>query len=717
MIRTYRDNHLSNRVQFLLFAFLILLIGSSTVAYGQQFFTSFEGDAPNFGDFTLFPSPNSVTFTGGFTQTQGNRSLYHSGDKSFMVTQSNTATISFETPAASVTLWLIDQSNTSVLRVFDQNNQEIGTFNATTSFVQVNVSPECGKFVGSMTLQNNGTGMAVIDDFSFTAGQAQSGESTTLIANFMNGNTDLFKSRVYLWNPSANPGDVSVRVFTLEPTGLSTLLGTVELGSLGVKASRNIKLAEDILGPLPGVTTPYLANGGNLNLEFTITAADVRGAAQVFDNSVTLGFGTYPLQKIPPTLCPSSTVLLANFMNGNTDLFKSRVYLWNPSTSPGNVSVRVFTLGPTGASTLLGTVELGNLEPESALNVKLAEAILDSLPGVTTPYTADDGDLILEFTIGAAGVRGTAQVFDNSVSVAFGTYPLQEIPSTPGASSTVLVANIMNGNTSFLKSRVYLWNPSTSPGDVSVRVFTLEPTGFSTLLGMADLGSLEPESALNVKLAEDILDPLSGVTTPYLANGGNLTLEFTITAADVRGAAQVFDNSLTLAFGVYPLQEVPPTPGPSPTVLLANFMNGNTDFFKSRVYLWNPSASAGDVSVRVYTLEPTGSSTLLGTVELGSLGPESALNVKLAEDILGSLPGIPTPYLANGGNLTLEFTITTADVRGAAQVFADSFAFGTYPLQDPPGPGAGESASTLNPGPGTDPGADPGPDPLDEEGY
>jgi len=559
MKKTHCGNHQPNGLQFLLLAPLIVLIGSSTAAHGEQFFDSFES-APDFGTFELFSPPNLVTFTGGFTQSQGISRLYHNGgSKSFMVDPGFTATIRFETPAASVTLWLIDElsGNPSVLTVFDQNNQVISTTNATTSFVQVNVSPECGKFVKSMTLQNNGTGMAVIDDFGFTAGQAQSGESTTLIANFMNGNTDLFKSRVYLWNPSANPGDVSVRVFTLEPTGLSTLLGTVELGSLEPESALNVKLAEDILDPLPGVTTPYLANGGNLTLEFTITAADVRGAAQVFDNFVTLGFGTYPLQKIPPTLCPSSTVLLANFMNGNTDLFKSRVYLWNPSTSPGNVSVRVFTLGPTGSSTLLGTVELGNLEPESALNVKLAEDILDSLSGVTTPYTTDDGDLTLEFTIGAASVRGVAQVFDNSVTLAFGTYPLQEVPSTPSAGPTVLVANFMNGNTDSLKSRVYLWNPSASAGNVSVRVFTLESTGSSTLLGMVDLGSLGPESARNIKLAEDILAFVPGIPTPYTNDGGNLTLEFTIQAGDVRGAAQVFDNSLTLAFGTYPLSEVP----------------------------------------------------------------------------------------------------------------------------------------------------------------
>ncbi len=40
----------------------------------------------------------------------------------------------------------------------------------------------------------------------------------------------------------------------------------------------------------------------------------------------------------------------------------------------------------------------------------------------------------------------------------------------------------------------------------------------------------------------------------HLSDAGNLILEFTIGAADVIGAAQVFDNSLNLAFGTYPLQ-------------------------------------------------------------------------------------------------------------------------------------------------------------------
>jgi hypothetical protein len=128
--------------------------------------------------------------------------------------------------------------------------------------------------------------------------------------------------------------------------------------------------------------------------------------------------------------------------------------------------------------------------------------------------------------------------------------------------ATFLVANFMNGNDAALNSRVYLWNPSESPGLVTVRIFTLPIIG-----GLAQelsitpisLGTLEARSALNIKLAEDILTP-SGITTPYTTDGGNLTLEFTITAANVRGVAQVFSVPQVflnpLAFGTYPLRVI-----------------------------------------------------------------------------------------------------------------------------------------------------------------
>ncbi len=151
------------------------------------------------------------------------------------------------------------------------------------------------------------------------------------------------------------------------------------------------------------------------------------------------------------------------------------------------------------------------------------------------------------------------------------------------SASTILVANFMNGNNAALNSRVYLWNSSTAPGDVTVRIFSLPLTGglATELTAPLDLSTLAARSARNFKVAEDILTP-AGITTPYTNDGGNLTLEFTVQAPRVRGAAQVFSDSF--AYGTYPLQEMPATSGGSPTVLVANFMNGNDGgAFNSRV--------------------------------------------------------------------------------------------------------------------------------------
>ena len=213
-----------------------------------------------------------------------------------------------------------------------------------------------------------------------------------------------------------------------------------------------------------------------------------------------------------------------------------------------------------------------------------------------------------------------------------------------------------------------------------VRVFSLPSTGNSLLLGEVDLGILGASSARNVKVADDILASLE-IPLPYTENDGKLTLEFTVEAADVQGAAQVFSTSL--AYGTYPLQRVPSASGADPTVLTAHFMNGNNGFVNSRVYLWNPSLSAGEVTVRVFTLpviDGTPQELTETPFNLGGLGAESARSISLAEDILAPL-GLPLPYMADGGNLTVEFTIGVPNVQGIAQVYSPDLAFGTYPLQ------------------------------------
>ena len=494
-------------------------------------------------------------------------------------------------------------------------------------------------------------------------------------------NTNWARSREPLseWHGVSTDEQGRVEELRLSANGLNGTIGA-ELGVLTRLTGLYLNDNE-----LTGTIPPELENLTQLQV------FDIRNTGLCVTADSELHTWIATIQDFQGTATCGASNLVANFVNGNNGAFNSRVYLWNPSESSGDVTVRVFTLPLTGGlaqELTAAPLNLGTLGAKSALNVKVAEDILAPL-GITLPYTNNEGDLTLEFTIQAVDVRGATQVF--SSSLAFGTHPLQEIPSTSSGSPTVLVANFMNGNSDAFSSRAYLFNPSDSDGTVTVRVFTLPLSdGIAQELTVTplDLGTLEARSALNLKLAEDILTPL-GITTPYTTDGGNLTLEFTIEVADVRGAAQVFSSSF--AFGVYPLQEIPSTSSGSPTVLVANFMNGNSDAFSSRAYLFNPSDSDGTVTVRVFTLPFSDgiAQELTGTpLDLGTLGARSALNLKLVEDILIPL-GIALPYVTDGGNLTLEFTIQAADARGAAQVFSSDFAFGTYPMQEIPSTSSG----------------------------
>ena len=405
-------------------------------------------------------------------------------------------------------------------------------------------------------------------------------------------NTNWARSREPLseWHGVSTDEQGRVEELRLSANGLNGTIGA-ELGVLTRLTGLYLNDNE-----LTGTIPPELENLTQLQV------FDIRntGLCVTADSELYTWIAT--IQDFQGTATCGASNLLANFVNGNNGAFNSRVYLWNPSESSGDVTVRVFTLPLTGglARELTGPpLDLGTLEARSALNVKVAKDILAPL-GITLPYTNNEGDLTLEFTIQAVDVRGATQVF--SSSLAFGTHPLQEIPSTSSGSPTVLVANFMNGNSDAFNSRAHLFNPSDSDGNVTVRVFTL-PLSDGTAQELTgpplDLGTLGARSALNLKLAEDILAPL-GIALPYVTDGGNLTLEFTIQAADARGVAQVFSSDF--AFGTYPMQEIPSTSSGSPTVLVANFMNGNDAALNSRVYLWNPSLSAGSVTVRVFTL-------------------------------------------------------------------------------------------------------------------
>jgi len=136
-------------------------------------------------------------------------------------------------------------------------------------------------------------------------------------------------------------------------------------------------------------------------------------------------------------------VLFANWLNGNTAAYNSRVYLYNSNSIPADITVRVLKMpsaGGTPASAEITTpgspIFLGTLSGYSGMSIKLKEDVLNyllaALPGGTLPYTENSGNLMMEITARgvSGGMSGTSQVFgvNASTSAAFGQVPLVIIP-------------------------------------------------------------------------------------------------------------------------------------------------------------------------------------------------------------------------------------------------------------------------------------------------
>jgi len=135
----------------------------------------------------------------------------------------------------------------------------------------------------------------------------------------------------------------------------------------------------------------------------------------------------------------NGTVLMANWLNGNWPTYNSRIYLWNPSSLAGDVTVRLFKMpavpadpatNPAVTSVELTTpgspLFLGTLSGYSGMSIKLKEdilsaaAVLNALPGKALPYTENGGNLLVEVTIRADRVTGTSQVFNQNATQTFG---------------------------------------------------------------------------------------------------------------------------------------------------------------------------------------------------------------------------------------------------------------------------------------------------------
>ena len=241
--------------------------------------------------------------------------------------------------------------------------------------------------------------------------------------------------------------------------------------------------------------------------------------------------------------------------------------------------------------------------------------------------------------------------------------------------------------------------PAASSTMASIFLAMNEEFGSEVIVRIVNDNSVDADFDVTVF---DISDQLVGTTrvnipakTQFSRGIGNLIPELLpVPAENFVGSIRIssVDNSTRFyALGVFregteftafPATQLDTTSS-TETVLIANFLNGNNAVLNSRVYLFNGSDQAGDITVRVFTLPVSGSirQELTTTpLNLGSLGAKEGFNIKLDVDILAPL-GMGLPYTTDGGNLIVEFTVGAENVSGVAQVFSSALAFGTYPMQ------------------------------------
>ncbi|WDD97800.1 PQQ-dependent sugar dehydrogenase [Thalassomonas actiniarum] len=166
LIRLKHQQHTPWQLLAFLLIFILCLL-TSPVSKAADVETSFETTDLS-GSFTLGTAPNTVTFTNGEAKFAGIASLYHSGSQAFMV-ENNTATVSFATPAAELSVFLKAQSGAAgaTVNVFDISDNLVDSYTATTSWQELSITS--GEGISRVELINNSSSYAVFDDFSFTA--------------------------------------------------------------------------------------------------------------------------------------------------------------------------------------------------------------------------------------------------------------------------------------------------------------------------------------------------------------------------------------------------------------------------------------------------------------------------------------------------------------------------------------------------------------------
>jgi len=182
-------------------------------------------------------------------------------------------------------------------------------------------------------------------------------------------------------------------------------------------------------------------NGGAKNFVFTVNGTTIL-QPRTFSVGIELNLatggsttngGTRSLMAVTPVTVwtYNGSVLVANWLSGDSNTYKSRIYLWNPSSTTGAVTVRVFNMPLVGGgnaaelTTAGSPLNLGDLAGNSSMAIRLYEDILGPSGLNIAPYTLYGGNVIVEITIRANGVRGTCQVFSVNGAMQFGQVPLQ----------------------------------------------------------------------------------------------------------------------------------------------------------------------------------------------------------------------------------------------------------------------------------------------------
>ena len=339
---------------------------------------------------------------------------------------------------------------------------------------------------------------------------------------------------------------MTVRVFTLPLTGgLAQELTTapLNLGPLGAKSALNVKLVENILAPL-GITLPYTTDGGNLTLEFTIQAADVRGAAQVFSSS--FAFGTYPLQNVelitdggdvPPTpLAPADEAAFNTLFVGKRAVTNYPTF-YVDFVSPGRfretegseTSTGSYTYRNTGSNT--GTLTL-NYDDGDRCTVSLT---FDSTTAGTASYTCNDGSSgEYNWQLVEISATGTPDLVVQTPSVS------DSSPNTGGSFTlSAAVRNQGNGRSASTTLRYYRSTDETiSTSDTEVGTDTVSAL---TPAGASDGSiSLTAPSTAGTYYYGACVDPVSGESNSQ--NNCSTAVRVTVSASQMEIEGFDLDN-------------------------------------------------------------------------------------------------------------------------------------------------------------------------------